>query len=37
MTGILNENGVTEFSGYEEFLSSIPANYYAITAKRVAG
>jgi tetracycline resistance efflux pump len=32
MTGILNENGVTEFSGYEAFLSSIPANYYAITA-----
>jgi tetracycline resistance efflux pump len=32
MTGILNENGVTGFSGYEAFLSSIPANYYAITA-----
>jgi tetracycline resistance efflux pump len=32
MTGILNENGVTKFSGYEAFLSSIPANYYAITA-----
>jgi tetracycline resistance efflux pump len=32
MAGILNENGVTEFSGYEAFISSIPANYYAITA-----
>ena len=25
-------NGVTEFTGYEAFLSSIPTNYYAITA-----
>jgi tetracycline resistance efflux pump len=32
MASILNENGVTEFSGYEAFISSIPANYYAITA-----
>jgi tetracycline resistance efflux pump len=32
MTGILNRNEVTEFSGYEAFLSSIPTNYYAITA-----
>jgi tetracycline resistance efflux pump len=32
MTGILNENGITEFTGYEAFISSIPANYYAITA-----
>jgi tetracycline resistance efflux pump len=32
MTGILNENGVSKFSGYEAFLSSIPANYYPITA-----
>jgi tetracycline resistance efflux pump len=32
MTGILNENGVTEYTGYEAFISSIPTNYYAITA-----
>jgi tetracycline resistance efflux pump len=32
MTGILNRNDVTEFTGYEAFLSSIPTNYYAITA-----
>src|SRR5918995_110519 len=32
MTGILNENGINEYSGYEAFLSSIPTNYYAITA-----
>jgi tetracycline resistance efflux pump len=32
MTGILNENEVTEYSGYEAFLRSIPTNYYAITA-----
>jgi tetracycline resistance efflux pump len=32
MTGILNRNNVTEFSGYEAFLSSIPTNFYAITA-----
>jgi tetracycline resistance efflux pump len=32
MTGILNENGITEYSGYEAFISSILANYYAITA-----
>ncbi len=32
MTGILNTNDVTEFTGYEAFLSSIPTNYYAITA-----
>ena len=32
MTGILNRNEVTEFTGYEAFLSSIPTNYYAITA-----
>src|ERR687897_2883693 len=32
MTGILNRNEITEFSGYEAFLSSIPTNYYAITA-----
>jgi tetracycline resistance efflux pump len=32
MTGILDKNGVSEYSGYEAFLASIPANYYAITA-----
>src|ERR687893_2316258 len=32
MTGILNRNEVTAFSGYEAFLGSIPTNYYAITA-----
>src|SRR3712207_3626032 len=32
MTEILNRNEVTEYSGYEAFLSSIPTNYYAITA-----
>src|SRR3712207_1346621 len=32
MTGILNRNEVTEFTGYEAFLGSIPTNYYAITA-----
>src|SRR5919107_6195013 len=32
MTGILNRNDITEFSGYEAFLSSIPTMYYPITA-----
>jgi tetracycline resistance efflux pump len=32
MTEILNENRVTEYSGYGAFLSSIPAMYYPITA-----
>jgi tetracycline resistance efflux pump len=32
MAGILAANNVTEYSGYEAFLFSIPANYYAITA-----
>jgi tetracycline resistance efflux pump len=32
MTEILNRNNVTEFSGYEAFLSSIPTMYYPITA-----
>jgi tetracycline resistance efflux pump len=32
MTGILKRNEVSEISGYEAFLSSIPTNYYAITA-----
>ena len=32
MTGILNRNDVTRYSGYEAFLSSIPTMYYPITA-----
>jgi tetracycline resistance efflux pump len=32
MTGILNENEITQYSGYEAFLSSIPTMYYPITA-----
>jgi tetracycline resistance efflux pump len=36
MTGILDANGVTELSGYEAFLQSIPANLYAITALLLA-
>src|SRR5918993_2177073 len=32
MTGILNRNEVTEFTGYETYLSSIPTMYYPITA-----
>ncbi|MGY1823165.1 Na+/H+ antiporter NhaC family protein [Geodermatophilus sp. SYSU D00079] len=32
MTGILDENGVTEMNGYEAFLRSIPAMLYPITA-----
>ena len=32
MTGILDRNDVTEYSGYEAFLRTIPTNYYAITA-----
>jgi tetracycline resistance efflux pump len=32
MAGILTANDVTAYSGYEAFLFSIPANYYAITA-----
>jgi tetracycline resistance efflux pump len=32
MTGILNRNEVTQYSGYEAFLSSIPTMYYPITA-----
>jgi tetracycline resistance efflux pump len=32
MTGILNRNEITEYTGYEAFLGSIPTNYYAITA-----
>lgn len=32
MTEIFDTNGVTEYSGYEAFLGTIPTNYYAITA-----
>ncbi|WP_026535013.1 Na+/H+ antiporter NhaC family protein [Arthrobacter sp. H14] len=32
MAGILAANGITQYSGYEAFLLSIPTNYYAITA-----
>jgi len=32
MTEILNRNNVTQYSGYEAFLSSIPTMYYPITA-----
>jgi tetracycline resistance efflux pump len=32
MAGIMADNDVTGYSGYEAFLLTIPANYYAITA-----
>ncbi|MGY1706237.1 Na+/H+ antiporter NhaC family protein [Geodermatophilus sp. SYSU D00697] len=32
MTGILDENGVTDMNGYEAFLRTIPAMLYPITA-----
>src|SRR3990170_6735285 len=32
MTGIFDTNDLTEYTGYEAFLLTIPANYYAITA-----
>ncbi|HEX2177354.1 MAG TPA: Na+/H+ antiporter NhaC family protein [Nocardioidaceae bacterium] len=32
MTGIFETNDITEYSGYEAFLLSIPSNFYAITA-----
>ncbi len=32
MAGIFTANNITEYSGYEAFLLTIPANYYAITA-----
>ena len=32
MTGIFNSNDITEYSGYEAFLGTIPTNYYAIAA-----
>ena len=36
MAGILETNGVTDMSGYEAFLGSIPANLYPITALLLA-
>ncbi|MGH3987695.1 MAG: Na+/H+ antiporter NhaC family protein [Actinomycetes bacterium] len=32
MAGIFSANEITEYSGYEAFLLTIPTNYYAITA-----
>jgi tetracycline resistance efflux pump len=32
MTGVLDANGITDLSGYEAFLRSIPVNLYPITA-----
>ncbi len=32
MTGIFDANGITDYTGYEAFLLTIPTNYYAITA-----
>jgi tetracycline resistance efflux pump len=32
MAGIFASNDITEYSGYEAFLLTIPTNYYAITA-----
>jgi hypothetical protein len=32
MTEILNRNEITQYSGYQAFLASIPTNFYAITA-----
>ncbi|MGH3390369.1 MAG: Na+/H+ antiporter NhaC family protein, partial [Actinomadura sp.] len=32
MTGIFEDNNITELSGYEAYLRSIPTNFYAITA-----
>jgi tetracycline resistance efflux pump len=32
MGGILTTNGISQYTGYEAFLFSIPMNYYAITA-----
>lgn len=32
MEGILEDNGVTDVAGYEAFVRTIPANYYAIAA-----
>jgi tetracycline resistance efflux pump len=32
MTGIFEDNGITQLSGYEAYLQSVPTNFYAITA-----
>lgn len=32
MTGVLDSNGITAYTGYEAYLFSLPANYYAISA-----
>ncbi|MFD0853991.1 Na+/H+ antiporter NhaC family protein, partial [Actinomadura adrarensis] len=32
MTGIFEDNGITVRTGYEAYLRSVPANFYAITA-----
>jgi tetracycline resistance efflux pump len=32
MTGIFDDNNITVMSGYEAYLQSLPANFYAITA-----
>ena len=32
MTGIFEDNQITQYTGYEAFVRTIPANYYAITA-----
>lgn len=32
MSGILSNNQVAQYTGYEAFLRSVPANFYAITA-----
>lgn len=32
MTGIFEDNNITQLSGYEAYLRSVPANFYAITA-----
>jgi tetracycline resistance efflux pump len=36
MAGILDTNGITDVSGYQAFLQSIPANLYPITALLMA-
>ncbi|WP_345216599.1 Na+/H+ antiporter NhaC family protein [Georgenia halophila] len=32
MTGIFEDNDISEYTGYEGYLFSVPANFYAITA-----
>lgn len=32
MTGIFEDNQITQYTGYEAFVRTIPTNYYAITA-----